>query len=108
MTKAREGFVSAEELHWEQVRKQNDIMVANNVSMSRQLKQENKILHRIRKTCAPLDHNSDASEDSIDEILARMNQIPETSTTNHVLLAVQQRLQKPELYASRQRERTTG
>ena len=83
-------------------------MVANNVSMSRQLRQENKILYRIRKTCAPLDHNSEASEDSIDEILARMNQLPETNTQNHVLLAMQQRLQRPELYASRNRERTVG
>ena len=49
-------------------------MLANNVSMSRQLKQENKVLYRLRKVCVPLDHNSDESEDSIDEILNRMNQ----------------------------------
>lgn len=53
LDRIKKNFVSAEDLQYEQVKKQNELMLKHNVSMSRIFQKEKEFLKRMRKNSVP-------------------------------------------------------
>ena len=99
LDRIKKNFVSAEDLQYEQVKKQNELMLKHNVSMSRIFQKEKEFLKRMRKNSVPQDRKAFSdSEDSIDEVMKRMNFMPARQQSMNIIAAVEKRVKLKRMY----------